>query len=148
MAETTNPALQENTPYQQAFDILKNILEFYEIKTRFKLANVEGTTQDYLKKQLWGRAGNQFVFVAAHIALNSANSEEVPPKFMECLKKAKENYEKYAPRVIEKYRGTYTKRIEGLTFLIANPELAFKAEVDVLTKRGRLKPATALNVVQ
>ena len=71
--QTSTPAPQEKTPYQKAFEIANNIPEFYDIEPRFKLANVEGTVQDYLKKQLWGRAGNQFVFVAEHVALHNAN---------------------------------------------------------------------------
>ncbi len=146
VAEQT-PALQEKTPFQKAFEIVSGMQEFYDFDVRFRVENIEGTANNYLKQKLWGRAGNQFVFLAAHIALHNANAKETPEKFVECLKKAKENYEKYAPQVIEKYRGNYQKRIESLNFLIANANEAFKAEVDLLTKRGKLKPAGGLSVL-
>jgi len=135
-------AHQEKTPYQKAFEIMNGMQEFHDIETRFRLENIEGTAQNYLKQNLWGRAGNQFIFFAAHIALHNANSKETPAKFVECLKTAKENYAKYLPQVIDKYKPGYQKRIENLDFLIANAGIAFKAEIEVLTKRGRLKSSS------
>ena len=136
---STPQVQQTNDPYKKAVEIMNNTQEFYDIETRFTVENIEGTAENYLKKNLWGRAGNQFIFLAAHVALENANSKEAPQKFIQFLKSAKENYERYMPQVIEKYKQVYQKKIENLAFLISNQDIAFKAEIEVLTKRGRLK---------
>lgn len=143
MTEQAQQAQQAVDPYKKAVEIINGMQEFYDIETRFSAGNIEGTAQAYLKKSLWGRAGNQFVFLAAHIALANANSKEIPEKFVECLKQAKENYEKYLPQLLDKYKPNCRERIENLSFLIANPDLAFRAEIEVLTKKGRLRANVA-----
>ncbi len=146
MAEqASNPTAQQQAiaqpadPFAKCKEITSKSTDFYDIDTRFKLENVEKTAVNYEKKEFWGRAGKQWVFLAAHIAVENSNSEKAPQKYVDCLKRSVENYKKYVPTVIEKYKPNFNLIIENLQFLIAHPDEAFKAHVDILRKTGRIK---------
>ena len=137
-AQTAQPQ-QPVDPFIKCKEITSKNADFYDIDTRFRTENVEKTAVNFEKRSFHGRAGKQYVFLAAHAALDSPNSEKATEKFIEFLKKAVQNYEKYLPEVIEKHKPAYKQIIDNLKFMLANPDAAFKAEVDILRKTGKIK---------
>ena len=139
MAEQTQTTAPAADPFTKCKEIVSKSSDFYDIDVRFSSEHIEKTALIYVQKNFWGRAGKQHVFLAAHVALESQNSEKPPQKFVECLRKATEYYEKYLPNVVEKYKPAYGQLIDNLKFLISNPDAAFKAELDILRKTGKIK---------
>ncbi|HIJ99972.1 TPA: hypothetical protein H1016_00350 [archaeon] len=139
MVDSQPVSQQPVDPFTKCKEITSKSSDFYDIDVRFKTENIEKTAVNYEKRGFYGRAGKQYIFLAAHAAFENSNSEKAPQKFLEYLKKAVENYEKYLPTVIEKYTAAYRQMIENLKFLVSNPDEAFKAEIDILRKTGKIK---------
>ncbi len=132
-------AAQPADPLTRCREITTKNPDFYDIDVRFRTENIEKTALNYVQKKFYGRAGKQFVFLAAHVAKDTPDAQKPPEKFIEYLKKAIENYEKYFPSVIPKYQPALRQIIDNLKFLVANPDLAFKAEIEILRKTGKIK---------